>query len=151
MIEVKKTWVGHLYGPAVRIGSGYLEEVVANTAQFVKVTEEKLLEVDFDTVVCTGLSGLLVAPGVAAGLGKKLLVVRKPDDSTTHSQFGAEGWLGKRWLFLDDKISSGKTLQRVQEAVAKITAGTSGFTTEYAGSYEYLYNWLKLEPQLVAA
>ncbi len=42
--------------------------------------------------------------------------MRKPNESG-HSTEDVEGTLGRRWVFVDDFVSSGATLQRVIHAV----------------------------------
>lgn len=106
---------------------------------------------DYDTLVGTGLSGALVIPPLAEALGKKWLVVRKPEDGS-HASYPAEGQLGRRWIFVDDLISSGKTKRRVLDAVATIVADgwrNGEWETAYVG--DYLYNdggeWHYADPQ----
>lgn len=90
-------------------------------------------EVDFDTVVATGTSGLLVAPALAAEFGKKLTVVRKPTDKA-HSQRVLEGWHpGARLLFLDDLVESGGTFARVDGALRQ------NLTHEWGWAGAFLY------------
>lgn len=74
--------------------SGYLNRALYNWEETVELVCKKLKKHRpmFDVVACTGTSGLLIGPAVAARLGKKLLVVRKPDDSS-HSCTLLEGWL----------------------------------------------------------
>lgn len=90
---------------------------------------------EFDSIAVRGTSGLLVGSPVAMMLGKPLIVVRKPGESS-HSSLDVEhiGPVGMRVLFLDDFISSGDTKDAVIEAVegnhrgAKIVA-------------QYMYGW----------
>lgn len=65
---------------------------------------------DFDFIVVTGMSGVLVGAPVSLAVGKPLVVRRKPNDDS-HSyvksinRFAAVG----RGLFLDDFVFSGDT------------------------------------------
>ncbi len=80
-----------------------------------------LKDVDFDTLVVTGVSGCLIAGAVANTLRKNILVVRKENDDS-HAGTGVykcEGVLGDRWVFIDDLIFSGASLRRVRRAVAE--------------------------------
>lgn len=93
-----------------------------NTPRHVVETAVKALDpVEFDAIVCTGVSGLLVAPMIAMTMGKRLAVVRKPNDDgqSNHSEWKVECGLepGDRWVFVDDLVASGRTVQRVQEAM----------------------------------
>jgi len=94
-----------------------------------------LSSIDFDTVVGTGLSGLLPLQRLAEIFGAQFLAVRKPKDSI-HSAGLAEGFLGERWLFIDDFISSGGTFNRVH-AVVELIAAERGHITQCAGAFCY--------------
>lgn len=93
---------------------------------------------EFDTIVVTGMSGLLVGPAVAARMGKRLVAVRKPhDDSHTRCHPGLAKWSNDpqdigRWIFLDDMCATGRTRDRVMRELSHLNvAGT------YAGNYLY--------------
>ncbi len=88
---------------------------------------------EFDTIVVTGVSGLIIGPVLAHLTGKKLLVVRKPNEST-HSYNYIEGEMGHQWIFVDDFISSGGTLDRVVERVNVNFGGV-----KFVGFYSYFY------------
>jgi adenine/guanine phosphoribosyltransferase-like PRPP-binding protein len=78
--------------------------------QVIKMIKARGLE--FDTIACRGVSGLLIAPIVAMRLNKSLLVVRKGED--THSPYHVEGNYGaKRYLILDDFIDNGGTVRDI--------------------------------------
>ena len=85
----------------------------------------------FDTIVGTGLSGSLVVPHLGRAFGLHWAIVRKNDGSHSSSQI--EGNIGQRWIFVDDFIYSGKTLNRVQSVV------TVYCTARYVGTYEYYH------------
>ncbi len=104
---------------ATKHGCEYLQAAFSSPARIMSTAFECLNNLQFDTVVCTGTSGLLVAPLIARAMGRHLLVVRKPSDKKNHSLNTCEGWLGSSWLFVDDQISSGTTLARVAHAVRK--------------------------------
>jgi hypothetical protein len=99
--------------------------------------------VDFDTVVGTGLSGTIAGTLIAYALKKHLLIVRKPSDrnqegarSVNHSGWPTEGRMGKRWIFVDDLISSGETRIRVKMEVDKANARYDVKST-WVGTYTY--------------
>ncbi len=88
----------------------------------------------FDSIACTGISGITVAAPVALRLHKNLIVVRKPGDKA-HSCSFVEG-KGKRYVFLDDFINTGKTVRRVGQKLAD--EKTLGFDPpQRIGRYTY--------------
>ncbi|AYD87004.1 phosphoribosyl transferase [Mycobacterium phage NearlyHeadless] len=90
-----------------------------------------LAGVEFDTLVGTGLSGTIAVIKLAKMLDKRYLLVRKPNDGS-HSSQPAEGSLGRRWVFVDDLISSGRTFARVWNKIQ-----SWGFDTEFVGVFLY--------------
>jgi hypothetical protein len=99
------------------------------------LAKQHLAELDFDTLVGTGLSGTIATADVARYLKKNYLIVRKANDGS-HSSMPVEGKLGKKWIFLDDLVSSGRTFCRVWDTVHKISADRN-FKSEYAGMFLY--------------
>lgn len=91
--------------------------------------------VEFDTIVGTGVSGMIPLLYVARELGIHWLAVRKPTEKS-HTGLTAEGRLGRKWIFLDDFIDSGQTLRNVLQAVESATYH-SGFHTQFVGVYSY--------------
>lgn len=86
-------------------------------ARMAKVARENLSSYDFDTIAFRGMSGALSAPVVATALGKSLVLVRKPGDSR-HSCFNVEGdTAAKRYIVIDDSVSSGTTLATIIRAM----------------------------------
>lgn len=133
----------------VRHHSSYLEAAIKDTRLTVKraVDTLKPLKKEFDVIVVTGVSGLLIGPIVAYKLNKKLLVIRKQDDkNNSHCHYLVEGHLPAnkgRWLFLDDFISSGHTLRRVYNTVDKEASSHS-----FYGFYGYRCNEFKTSEDL---
>jgi adenine/guanine phosphoribosyltransferase-like PRPP-binding protein len=70
----------------------------------------------FDSIVCCGISGLLVAPQIAEILNKHLVVVRKENDKC-YSDFGIEGVAPYRYIIIDDLICSGKTVRHIKNTI----------------------------------
>lgn len=95
------------------------------------------LRLDFDTVVVTGVSGTLMGGVIAHALDCNLVVVRKPDDVSTHSYRRIEGDLGRRWVFLDDLIDTGSTRRRVLREVRAHVAKVR----ETYSSPDFLYGY----------
>lgn len=104
--------------------------------------KRELKDVDFDTFVCMGLSGIVFASKLSHVMDKKLFIVRK--QKSAHSTHHAEGELGLRWIFVDDFISTGDTKRKVIEGVDKYVGTQSSFETTGIGEYLYfgggLYN-----------
>ncbi len=84
-------------------------------------------ETDFDTVVVTGASGLLVGPQLARAHGKNILLVRKPND-TSHSHHPLTGYQGRKLLLLDDFVSTGETVARTLVTTARYWQSAEGAT-----------------------
>lgn len=83
----------------------------------VERTIEVLSGYDFDAIAFQGLSGALVAPIVAMKMKKSILAVRKPDERR-HSIRDVEGdYATRRYVILDDFVSSGTTLRRILQSV----------------------------------
>lgn len=71
----------------------------------------------FDRIAFSGMSGAMIAPAVACELGKTLVMVRKSSDKT-HSSFKVEGELLRgNYVIIDDQISSGRTVRRIQQQI----------------------------------
>src|SRR5438270_666376 len=92
--------------------TAYLRRVFNDREELIWNAREILKEVDFDTMIGTGLSGSLVIPVLAEGLGKYWAIARKDNDGS-HSYHKVEGLIGDRWIFVDDLIATGKTRKRV--------------------------------------
>jgi adenine/guanine phosphoribosyltransferase-like PRPP-binding protein len=88
-----------------------------------KVLREHLDE--FDSIVGTGMSGVVPGVAVSLRLKKPLVILRKKDDDAhqySRLRDGGERWinldkLGERSVWLDDFISQGSTRYRVMNAV----------------------------------
>lgn len=89
-------------------------------------------DVQFDTVIGTGLSGTIFAARVADTMGVQFGIIRKPDDDSTHSSNRLEGAVGDHWLFVDDFMETGDTFKRVMEAMTEDHPGS-----RFAGAYLY--------------
>lgn len=107
-----------------------------NIRKVTRLARTHLAGVDYDTLVGTGLSGAIVVPQLARLLGVEAMLIRKPGDGTHGNRLG-NGRLGHKWVFVDDFISTGKTLRRVQETVGLMTDWPKKFETKYVGSFLY--------------
>ena len=117
--------------------SPYLQHVLMNTGEVIAAATETLSHYDdeYDAIVCTGISGLLLGPMLAHLLGKRLAVVRKPEDKDNHAVVRIESSMSRndRWIFLDDLVASGGTIQRVLESMDV----SPGYAGPMVGCYLY--------------
>lgn len=81
------------------------------------VTKLRKIKDDFDSIVCCGTSGLLVAPSVAEILNKNIVVVRKEND-VCYSPFSYEGATPTFYVIIDDLICSGNTIKHIIETIS---------------------------------
>lgn len=94
------------------------------------VIEDRFLnsvDVPFDTIIGTGLSGCLIVPILARSLNVNWAIVRKDDSS--HSVNMVEGKVGDSWIFVDDLIETGNTLKRCIKLVNDLEI-ESGYDVE---------------------
>ena len=78
----------------------------------------------FDSIVCCGTSGLLVAPQIAEILDKPIVVVRKDIDpdgfpQKCYSDFGVEGVVPNRYIIVDDFICTGNTIRYIMDSISE--------------------------------
>jgi adenine/guanine phosphoribosyltransferase-like PRPP-binding protein len=134
--------------PVYNSNSGYFSDAFGEWHILLDNALKHLVDLNFDTIIGTGMSGTLVVPRLAADLDVYWAVIRKPNVDS-HSSKRVEGRVGKRWVFVDDFVSSGATYQRVRNAVQDHkyippmdqpwdgTMLTLGDHTELVGVYEY--------------
>jgi adenine/guanine phosphoribosyltransferase-like PRPP-binding protein len=84
---------------------------------------------DFDVIAFSGMSGALIAPIIAHGLGKGMLLVRKSLDNS-HANCVLEGVSSGRYIILDDFIASGSTIRYIKNSIAEKGSGLE-FTAIY--------------------
>jgi len=115
--------------------SPYLNTALVNMTATVDKAAQLLKGMDFDAIVVTGISGMLIGPAVAYKLKKRLAVIRKPDDKDNHASCKIESCMkqGDRWIFFDDMIATGTTARRVETLM-----GYQGWPP-MVGSYMYNY------------
>lgn len=121
----------------------YMHDVHDGERLFERFQQAIPADLEYDTLVGTGLSGTIAAVDLARRLGKKYLVVRKENDNT-HSHQSVEGRLGKKWLFVDDFVDTGRTLGRVYD---KLHMLDDEFDTEFVGVYEYKFGEFNAPPR----
>lgn len=106
---------------------------------------KSLKGIEFDTIIGSGHSGVLPLGVIARSLKVNMCIVRKQTDKeNSHARGLVEGFVGKRWIFVDDFISTGATFVRVSRAVNNAiqvressTWVTKGFKTECVGAFLY--------------
>lgn len=113
----------------------YFDDAISHLPKVIDRAKADLRGIDFDTIVGTGFSGGIVIPALALVMDKQFLLIRKEGDNS-HHRGHVVGQLGKRWIFVDDFISSGKTRTRVIQKVGEAMAGASLKTT-MVGQYMY--------------
>lgn len=95
------------------------------------ISEENL---SFDTIVVRGISGIIAGLRLVDALpGVGLGVVRKPGENSHGQKY--EGYLGERWLFVDDLVSSGATWWETIKGVHE--RGGRNFKTTCVGALLY--------------
>jgi len=129
-----------------RFNTYYMDSALFNLSEVIQTAADRLRDVDFDTLVGTGFSGSVVIPALALAMGKKFVLIRKETDDSHHGKGRLLGELGKRWIFVDDFVSSGRTRLRVIEKIedAKKEYET---TSEMVGEYMYV-NYSDVGPEL---
>ena len=115
----------------------YMDDALFDLPRVIKEAQEKLADVDFDTLVGTGFSGGIVIPALALAMGKKFVLIRKENDDSHHGKGRLLGQLGEKWIFVDDFIARGTTRARVIEKVED-AAFWAGVSTRCVGQYLYV-------------
>lgn len=115
----------------------YMDNALFDLADVIETAKKRLADVEFDTLVGTGFSGSIVIPALALAMEKKFVLIRKETDDSHHGRGRLVGALGKRWVFVDDFVSSGSTRRRVIEKVSDNSAIRGG-VTEMVGQYMYV-------------
>jgi adenine/guanine phosphoribosyltransferase-like PRPP-binding protein len=75
----------------------------------------------FDTIVVSGLSGVIPAAIYAHLHGKQIAIVRKLNDTTHGRPFEGSDYfaLGSPYVVLDDFVASGRTMRRIFRKLAE--------------------------------
>jgi hypothetical protein len=124
--------------------SQHLERGFHNEARFGVIHEasKQLCEVDFDVLVVMGISGVVMGSVLAYQMNKRLAVVRKRGErDLTTSGFSSqvEGYVGGRFIFFDDLISSGESKHWAISEFKKASEA-AGESCQYVGTYLWNHN-----------
>jgi adenine/guanine phosphoribosyltransferase-like PRPP-binding protein len=102
--------------------SGYLTNAFEKPGITLRQILHLLKGRHFDGIAVRGISGMMFGPMVALAMRKRLMVVRKHNDSTHRSQ-EVESLFNKqdegKYIILDDQVSSGRTRDAILTAVEK--------------------------------
>jgi hypothetical protein len=113
----------------------YSEGIITDVESLIERARTKLVGIDYDTMAGQGLSGSLIIPMLARELDKHFFIVRK-DGESSHSYEVGVGRIGKRWVFVDDFICSGKTRIQVRQNV-EIFCRERRWHSTFVGSFLY--------------
>lgn len=72
----------------------------------------RIRPIEFDSIVVSGVSGLLVGAQIAEILDKNIVVVRKKNEKR-YSPFHIEGAYPGDYIVVDDLVCSGSTVRRI--------------------------------------
>ena len=78
----------------------------------------RLRELDdtYDSIACSGTSGLMVVPQIAEILNKEIIIVRKHNE-ISYSPFHIEGVMPNRYIIIDDLVCSGTTIKHITRSI----------------------------------
>lgn len=101
---------------------------------FLKTIEETIDQLrphvaEFDTIAFRGMSGAMVAPMVAMRLNKGITIIRKQGERSHAPEITGIWENGKRYIILDDFISSGNTVLSIKKLLSP--------TMKFVGIYLY--------------
>lgn len=111
-MEIKTDYLNQVYN---------LSEFVHTVKQTIAKAREVMVHTPFDSIAFTGTSGAAMAYILSSELGVHLICIRKETDNSHYVR--GHGLLegnvsAKRYLFVDDFISSGSTFRTVREIIA---------------------------------
>jgi hypothetical protein len=119
--------------------SGWLWECLEPSTRrsVIDRTKAALAKLHFDAIAVTGLSGLLVGSIVAMEMDKPLIIVRKRGEER-HTLNECEGVFGgETYIILDDFVSSGATIFRIERKVAAAAKAAFHHPPRCLGVLEY--------------
>ena len=93
-----------------------LNHKVRNKIIIKAVCDLRKINNEFDSIVCSGVSGLIITPQVSEILNKHLIIVRKKNEER-YSEFTVEGTNPGRYIILDDLICSNNTVKHIMKSI----------------------------------
>ena len=135
------------YKPATKFSAGcasYIYNALYRLEDSLDSAIVKVSGVEFDTIVCTGISGIIFAVPLAQRLNKKIAIVRKDRDGThSNNEIESNCFKGEfgRCLIVDDLVSSGATVKRIKRIVRKNSP-----KVKFVGVYLYNDNYFRRGP-----
>lgn len=93
-----------------------LNNRVRNKYVIQSFTELRKLNLDFDSIACSGFSGAMIVPQIAELMNKNIILVRKTVEKT-YSEFVIEGVAPSRYIIVDDLICSGSTVKHIIRSI----------------------------------
>ena len=110
--------------------SRYIHEDYMKTAVRINLLKKRIemamqilkkKKVCFDTIAFRGMSGAILGTSLALLLNKQIIMVRKSKQNT-HSDYLVEGFRqSKKFLIVDDFVSSGNTAREIIRRVKQIS------------------------------
>lgn len=101
---------------ALDLTCGSYIDTAFNTRAVLHRARVALDAIEYDTLVGRGVSGVVPLALLANEFDKKFAIVRKTDEDS-HSSMEVEGYVGRRWVFVDDFIRFGTTLTVTKRAI----------------------------------
>ena len=103
------------------VRNGHMQHCLAKTLQAIEESIEPILH-EFDAIVVSGLSGVIPGAIIAHKYNKQLVVIRKDDDVCHGIRIEGASYfpVGTPYIIFDDVMASGRTMQRILNAVEDV-------------------------------
>jgi len=120
--------------------SNYLTKVFSDRSKHLKMAREMIRKsgVKFDTIVVSGISGMMFGSPLSLSMRKDIAIVRKGESTHSNHKIESTKEIG-RWIFVDDLICTGETFQRVIKTIQEDTIHSR--THRFVGAYIYVPNY----------
>lgn len=112
--DVRKTEHGIIQGASHTCH--VLNHKVRNKIIIKAVCDLRKISDSFDSIACSGTSGLMVVPQIAELLNKNIVLIRKKNEKC-YSNFAIEGATPFRYIIVDDLICSGNTVRHIYRSI----------------------------------
>ena len=116
-------------------GDGMMQYSLPKSLRHLEQSLDGVLH-EFDTIVVSGLSGVIPGAIIAHKYNKQLVVVRKDDDITHGTRTEGKDHFkeGTPYIVLDDFICSGRTMTRILTKMQDLGYGLPKYVCLYRGS-----------------